>query len=230
MIKYLIAALVCILPLSLFASDKDLYDFLWLDQDKKVFVLQNKLVEKKHKFYADVGYTNSLTGEFQNTSGFKLYTGYYFTEELGLELVYGQYSNSNNNAYENVRLGNGKEPFIRRPLSMTSVFVNWAPFYGKINTFNKIFYFDFIMGLGTGIYQTESNLKDVINSEVRSRYQKESYTPLHLRAEFKFHANKRINIGAEVMSTFINAESPKSSPNKKLKQFNEFSIKLGVSF
>jgi len=230
MIKYLIAALVCILPLSLFASDKDLYDFLWLDQDKKVFVLQNKLFEKKHTFYTDLGYTGSLSGDFQDTSGFKLYAGYYLTEEFALELVYGQYSNSENAAYKNVLLVSGIEPFIRRPVSMTSIFLNWAPFYGKINTFNKIFYFDFIMGIGSGIYKMESNLDNVDQPSVFSTYSTESYTPLHLRAEFKFHANKRIHLGAEFMSTFIQAETPKSAPSKKLQQFNEFSLKVGISF
>ena len=30
------------------AGEKSLYDFLWLDPDKKVYVLQNKIYKKEH--------------------------------------------------------------------------------------------------------------------------------------------------------------------------------------
>lgn len=228
--KVLVVLITIIMSLSLHASDKDLYDFLWLDQDKKVFVLQNKLYENKNSFYADIGLTSSLTGAFQDSIGFKVYTGFFFTEEWSVELLYGQYSNSDNEAIKIVRSKSDVDAFIRRPVSMTSIFLNWTPFYGKINTFNKIFYFDFTMGVGTGIYNMESNIETVIKEQEVSTFQSETFTPLQFKFEVKFHANKRIHLGAEVMTSIINAETPNSRPNKKIDQFNEYSIKVGISF
>lgn len=230
MIKKFLSITISLMSLSLSASDKDLYDFLWLDQDKKVFVLQNKLFEKKHTFYTDIAYTGLLTGEFQDTSGFKAYAGYWLSEEFSIELIYGQYSNGNNAAYDSVVAVTGAEPFIRRPLQMTSIFINWAPFYGKINTFNKIFYFDLIMGVGTGVLTTESNIKNVDDTSVFGTYDEESYNPLQMKAEFRFHANQRLHLGFEFMSSFYNAYTPKSPNTKKLKKFNEYSLKVGLSF
>lgn len=230
MIRKLTYALFFMAHASIFASDKDLYDFLWLDQDKSVFVLQNKLFEKNKTFYSDLGFTGNLSSEFQDSYGFKLYLGYFITEEFSIELVYGQYSNSNNDAYKGVVSVAKIEPFIRRPISMNSIFFNWSPFYGKINTFNEIFYFDLIMGIGTGIYNLESNIENVDDPTVFSTYSKESYNPVQFKIEFKFHANQRIHLGAELMSSFLNAPTPNSRPDKKLRQLNEYTIKVGVSF
>jgi hypothetical protein len=37
---------------ALFAAEDDLYDYLWLDPDKKVYVLQNKVYKKKSKYHS----------------------------------------------------------------------------------------------------------------------------------------------------------------------------------
>jgi len=68
------------------AGEKSLYDFLWLDPDKKVYVLQNKLYKKEHSFFFDAGYLLNFTSKFQETSGFKINGGFYFHEEWGIEL------------------------------------------------------------------------------------------------------------------------------------------------
>ncbi len=36
------------------AGEKDLYDFQWLDPDKSVYVLQNKIYPKNKTFYVDI--------------------------------------------------------------------------------------------------------------------------------------------------------------------------------
>src|SRR5690606_30883158 len=86
------------------ASEQDLYDFLWLDPDKEVYVLQNKLYPKYQTFYFDIGYLIGLSNEFQDTNGIQLKGGYYFHEEWAVELQYMQYSNSDNSAYKNIQI------------------------------------------------------------------------------------------------------------------------------
>ena len=112
------------IPKSL-AGEQDLYDFLWLDPDKSVYVLQNKIYPKNSSFYLDFGYVSGLSSEFQDTVGGQLRAGYYFQEEWALEFDYTQYTHSENTAYESVKAVSGTEHLIRRKSRDTSMFVIW---------------------------------------------------------------------------------------------------------
>lgn len=211
------------------AGEEDLYDFLWLDPDKTVYVLQNKLYPKEKSLYLDLGYISNITSTFQETSGIQLKLGYFISEDWGIELSHMQYSNTTNSAKDSVQIVTGTVPFIRRPISSNAIYIIYSPFYGKINTFNKIFYFDWSFGIGTGSYVMESNLN---TSELKTedRYDTENYTPLHLKTTFKFHINKRFNVGIEFINTNFEAATPKSPTTKKWDQNNDLIFSVGVSF
>ena len=100
--SFMVSLLALMVSKNIHAGEKSLYDFLWLDPDKKVYVLQNKLYKKENTFYLDIGYLSNFTSKFQDTNGFNLKTGYYFHEEWGLEFFYNNYVNSNNDDYNNV--------------------------------------------------------------------------------------------------------------------------------
>lgn len=212
------------------ASEQDLYDFLWLDPDKEVYVLQNKLYPKYRSFYLDVGYLMGLSNEFQNTNGIQFKTGYYFHEEWAVELQYLQYSNSNNNAYKNIQIINNSEPFVRRFKQDTSLYLMWSPFYGKINTFNKIVYFDWSFGAGIGKTSAENNLKSVTNTGTPSAYEEEDFTNFSLKTNVKFHINERMHLGVEFINSNYQAESPQNPGEKKWEMNNDLTFTIGVSF
>lgn len=214
---------------NVFAGEKDLYDFLWLDPDKSVYVLQNKIFEKKKSIYTDIGLISNLTSNFQDTIGGQFKLGYYFHEEWAIELNYMQYSNSDNAAYESVEIVSGLAPFVRRPLSSTSIFMIWSPFYGKINTFNQIFYFDWSFGLGTGQYIMESNL-DTAQLKTRDVYKSETYTPVQLKTNFKFHLNRSVHLGIEYLNTNYQAGTPKNPNSKAWTNNNDIIFSIGASF
>jgi outer membrane beta-barrel protein len=212
------------------AGENDLYDFLWLDPDKKVYVLQNKIYPKDGTYYVDLSYLNNITNEFQTINGAGIKVGYYWAEEWAIEFQHLTYSSQNNTAYDSVRVVNEAEPFIRRPLSSTSVFAIWSPFYGKINTFNKIIYFDWYFGVGTGQFTAESNLDSVVDGQSKSTYKTESYTPLHLKTGLKVHINSNLHFGVELLNTNFQAGSAKNPKNKSFKLNNDLIFSLGVSF
>lgn len=214
---------------NLHAGEKDLYDFLWLDPDKSVFVLQNKLYPKDGSFYVDAGYLTNLTSNFQDTSGVQLKAGYYFTEEWAIEFAHLKYTNTSNSALDAVEAVNEAVPFIRRPLSSTSIFAIWTPFYGKINTFNNIYYFDFGFGVGTGSYQMESNLETAEDTTV-NKYESESYTPVQLKATLQFHINKNLHMSIDFLNTNYQANKPSNKNTKEWKQNNDFIFSIGASF
>jgi outer membrane beta-barrel protein len=212
------------------AGEKSLYDFLWLDPDKKVYVLQNKLYKKEHSVYFDVGYIANFTSKFQDTNGISLKGGYYFHEEWGIELFYHQYANKNNDDFRNVQLINEKVPFIRNLNSSYGAVLIWSPFYGKINTFNKIYYFDWSFGGGITQINAESNIKSVRISGAPNKYETEIYNGAILKTKVKFHVTENIHLGLEYMNTYYMAPGPKDPKTDKLRTNTDVILSVGFSF
>lgn len=212
------------------AGEKSLYDFLWLDPDKKVYVLQNKLYKKENSFYFDLGYIANQTSKFQDTNGFSFKGGYYFHEEWGVELFYQQYSNSNNDDFRNVKLINEAVPFVRRLDSTYGAALIYSPFYGKINTFNKIYYFDWSFGAGYAKINANSNIKSVRIDNAPNKYEKETYNGGVLKTKVKFHVTENVHLGLEYMNTYYMAPGPKDPKSDKLRTNTDLIFSVGFSF
>jgi len=235
MFKFAIAAafLALFVSKNVQAGEKSLYDFLWLDPDKKVYVLQNKIYKKEHTFYADLGYLSNFTSTFQDTNGFSAKAGFYVHEEWGLEIFYNQYSNRDNDNRSNVRNINGADPFVRRLNSSLGAMAIWSPFYGKINTFNKIFYFDWSFGLGLAKINAESNRKTVDDTNLESTYDKESYNSVVWKTNMKFHLRENIHLGVEWMQHHYSAPGPNRNGREakdSLKNNQDLIISVGFSY
>ncbi len=212
------------------AGEKSLYDFLWLDPDKKVYVLQNKLYKKEHSVYFDLGYIANMTSKFQDTNGFSFKGGYYFHEEWGIELFYSQYSNKNNDDFRNVKLINEAVPFVRRLDSAYGAALIYSPFYGKINTFNKIYYFDWSFGAGYSKINANSNIKSVRIDNAPNKYEKETYNGGVLKTKIKFHIKENVHLGVEYMNTYYMAPGPKNPKSDRLRTNTDLIFSVGFSF
>ncbi len=220
-------------PLGVFAAEDDLYDFLWLDPDKKVYVLQNKVYKKKGKFYANIGYTLGLNSDFQSRNGLAFKGGYYISEEWAIEGVYHQFSNQDDDAFKSLKRINGAIPFVRKVEKKYGLMGVWSPFYGKINTFNKIIYFDWSFGLGLGQIHTESNATTVSSSSTADIYQDEKNLAILGKTAFRIHATKNIHVGLEYHRDSYRAPGPtiQGRPGTESWRNNsEFVISIGFSF
>lgn len=229
-ISIVAVALMLFLTNKVKAGEESLYDFLWLDPDKKVYVLQNKLYKKERTFYADLGYLSNYTSKFQDTKGFALRTGYYFHEEWAVELFLNQYSNGSSDELRNIRAVNGVDPFIRRLNSAYGAMLVWSPFYGKINTFNQIYYFDWSFGAGYSAINAKSNLKTAANSATVSRYESENYGGAALKTKVKFHVNEHVHLGVEYMNTYYMAPGPRNPKSDKLRTNTDIIFSVGFSY
>ena len=219
--------------IKLMAAEKDLYDFLWLDPDKKVYVLQNKVHKKEHTVYANLGVGLGLSSTFQDTSMLHGNLGYYLSEEWAIEGIYTSYSNGDNEALDNLKHLNGSIPFIRKTKSNYGVLAKWSPFYGKINTFNKIFYFDWSFGLGLGKLNTESNAATVALPASANTYKSESYGSVIGKTELTLHASKNYHFGLGLIMNNYKAPGPTisgQSSNDKLRNNLDALVTFGVSF
>lgn len=215
------------------AAEKDLYDFLWLDPDKKVYVLQNKIHKKEHTVYANLGVGLGLSSTFQDTSLFHGNVGFHVTEEWAVEALYTSYTNKDNEALENLKRLNGSIPFIRKTKNNYGVIAKWSPFYGKINTFNKIFYFDWSFGLGLGKINTESNASTVANPAQANNYSSESYTSVIGKTELTLHATKNIHFGLGLIMNNYKAPGPtinNVTGKEKIRNNLDSMLSVGFSF
>ncbi len=216
------------------ADEKDLYDFMWLDPDKKVYVLQNKVHKKAKTVFANIGYGTGLSSDFQDTSMVHSNAGFFLTEDWGVELLYTKYSNSNNDAFTNLDKLNQTVPFIRKTESNYGVLAKWSPFYGKINTFNKIFYFDWSFGLGIGKLNTKSNATTIASDNKTMNYVDEKYTSIIAKTGLSIHATKNIHLGADLIINNYKASGPTTKsgivPAAKMRTNMDAAFTIGVSF
>ena len=70
-------------------------------------------------------------------------------------------------------------------------------FYGKMNTFNSIYFFDFGVGLGAGQYKTRSNWETFQDTTLTTVYNKESNLGFNLKSFFKIYLSPHVNFGLE---------------------------------
>lgn len=230
MLKLMLASMLGLWAAGTYAGEESTYDFLWLDPDKAVYVLQNKIHKKEHTLYMDVGYLQNLTSAFQDTRGVAVKAGFYFHEEWAVEVMYLGYQNTNNDNFRNVQLLNEGVPFVRRPDKTLGAGIVWSPFYGKINTFNKIVYFDWSFGAGVAQVTTKSNLKSVTAASSQDRYESENNTGAYAKSAFKFHLNQNWHVGVEWVGTYYRAPGPKSPKTDKVRSNNDLIFQLGWSY
>ena len=141
--------LLCVFLISgvVVASEKSLYEFSWLDKDKEIYVLQNRKFRKVGKVYIGGDGVKTISGAFIDSYGGSLRAGYFFSEDWGIEGVFGKNSGSKNDTAKGVEDQTSKA-FYRKVDTYMGAMAMWSPFYSKINTFNKVFYYDWMFGLG----------------------------------------------------------------------------------
>jgi outer membrane beta-barrel protein len=106
----------------------------------------------------------------------------------------------------------------------------WSPFYGKVNTFNRIFYFDWSFGLGIASLDTESNINTVAVRNAPNRYDSASYTALAYKTNFKFHISRNKNISLELRNFNYKAPGPINPKKDEVRSNWDVLIGFGVKF
>lgn len=201
---------------SLYASEDNLYKFLWLDPDKKVYVLQKKLFPKKMHVFFDIGGLYRFSNPFQTTFAPFGNIDFFFTEQLGISLLGGYYFNKDNNAFDGVKnkisqinqtaTTNGGGTTVTTFKNLLPYLINFkyevggmvlfSPFYGKINTFNQIVYFDLYFGLGASWVAAQSNYDAIINDtagDKTSQMKDVNFVAVNAKVGLRFYISKHVN-------------------------------------
>ncbi len=216
------------------AGETSTYDFKWLDPDKEVYVLQNRKYRKNGKVNISAGGGFTTSGAFVDSKAFQGRVGYFFREEWGLELIYAKNSGKENDTARSVRNegASGSTPFRRITQNYMGAMAIWSPFYSKVNTFNTILYFDWLLGLGMAKIEEQNNRSEFLSGSTGSNIQStETHSGVLWGTGLKFYLSEMWDIRADVTGLHYQANkaSTRSTANVWYEHY-DLTLALGVRF
>lgn len=220
---------------NLFASEKDIYEFSWLDPDKEVFVLQNRKFRKAGHLHLNLGAGITTSGAFVDSTAIQGRAGYFVTEDYGLEVIYSKNSGKENDTAKAVRSGGGggtgTTPFRRIVQSYTGAMFLWSPFYSKINTFNSIVYMDWIFGVGyASLVEKNNKLRFTEGQSAEGIETEETHSGAMWEAGLKFYLTEHLNIRTDLTAIHYKAENISGDGKSSYKSNFDATVSLGYSF
>jgi outer membrane beta-barrel protein len=232
-LKFFLLLLCCsfLFTPKIHASEKDIYEFSWLDPDKEVYVLQNRKFRKVNHLHLNIGGGMTTSGAFVDATAIQGRAGYYFTEDFGFEGVFSKNSGKENETALGVRNpgGAGSKPFRRIVESYTGALLLWSPFYSKINTFNKIVYMDWIFGLGYGQLKEHNNKNEVSTGGSITTETSESHSGIMWNLGMKFYLDEAFSIRTDLTAIHYSATKATSTTSAVYSNFDA-TIALGYAF
>ena len=231
----LISLIVLLCSTIVFAAEDSMYNFSWLDKDKEVYVLQNRKFRKKGSVYVGGTYGRSLSGAFIDSSEVNMIAGFFFNENWGIELSYTNADGSENKTSDSVK-SQGAKPFYRKIDTASSAMLMWSPFYSKINTFNKIFYYDWMFGLGMANVNTIDNRNIFVGGSQANVETEESLSGLTWMTALRFYISPSWSARLDFRAIHLNAdfvvgdESDETENEKRWSHYYNFNVGLNYTF
>jgi outer membrane beta-barrel protein len=216
------------------AGESSVYGFSWLDPDKEVYVLQNRKYRKAGRFHVNVGYGITTSGAFVDSNTIQARVGYFLTEDWGFEGFYAKNSGDENETAASVRnsgtSGAGSKPFRRIVDDYMGGFLVWSPFYAKVNTFNKIVYVDWLVGIGYGTLK-ETNNRQEFENVFNPVEKQESHSAIAWETALKFYISEMFNIRLDLTTLHYQAKTAKTGATDESWYTNyDLSLSLGLNF
>jgi outer membrane beta-barrel protein len=186
------------------AGEKDdEYSFNWLDPDKKIYVLQNRKYTKANRLLLSAATGHGFSNPYRATVNVDPRVAYYFSEAIGVEAFYTMTFNTANNTYDALILsGSPVLPIIREIKSQYGVLGHWSPWYGKLNMFNKILYFDWYLSGGAGTVHSTA-IQPVTGSSDVSVTQ--DFFSFFAGAGHQYHLSQSLSVRVDFMGAFYRA-------------------------
>ena len=219
-----------------FSLEGDTYSFEWLDPDKEVYVLQNRKFRKKGRLYFNAGGGITTSGAFVDSTAFQGRVGYFARESLGFEFIYSMNDGKENDTAKSVREDGaaGSIPFRRIVDNYLGGMLVWSPFYTKINTFNKIIYGDWLIGLGYAKMEETNNENEVLQGgvEEESFESSASHNGILWNLGMKIYLTRSLEFRVDMTTLFYQAEQVGGSDSDKKVWYSNWDAiaSLGYSF
>lgn len=212
------------------AAEKDVYDFSWLDKDKEVYVLQNRKFRKKNNLYFGGTLGRSISGAFIDSNEINIMTGYFFSENWGLEFSYTKANGVTNKVHDAVNAQVGGVAFFKKIDTAMTAMLMWSPFYSKINTFNKIFYFDWLFGFGVSNISTLDNRNEFSGGSNANDLTSESESAIAWMTGFRFYINQNWSTRIDLRGTHANTEMTIDTNETEKRWNNYYNFNIGLNY
>lgn len=184
-------------------SERDEYDFSWLDPDKKIYVVQNRKYLKGGHFELSTNYGVGMGETYRTQRQWNGRATFYFSEHWGISGIYFANFNSENETMAQLKNVSNVVPAVRDTTRYFGGSIWWLPFYGKINLFNQIFYIDWHFELGFGSATTEVDLNT--RSTGDPIIEESSHGAFHWGSGWKFFITRHWSARLDFLSTYYKA-------------------------
>ncbi|MBD65203.1 MAG: hypothetical protein CME62_08350 [Halobacteriovoraceae bacterium] len=213
-----------------YAAEDDVYDFSWLDKDKEVYVLQNRKFRKKNKVYFGGTVGRSVSGAFIDSTEGNLIAGYFFSEDWGLEFSYTNANGQLNKTHDAVN-DQGAVAFYKKIETAMTAMLMWAPFYSKINTFNKIFYYDWLFGVGVSNISTLDNRNEFDSGSIDAdELTSESESAIAWMTGIRFYITQNWSTRLDFRATHVNTEFTLQGGDTEKRWNNYYNFNVGLNY
>lgn len=214
------------------ASEKSVYEFSWLDKDKEIYVLQNRKFRKVGKVYVGASGVKTTSGAFIDAYGANVRAGYFFSEDWGIEGIFGKSSGSKNTTARGVEDNQGPKAYYRKVDSYMGAMAMWSPFYSKINTFNKVFYYDWMLGLGIAQIKSLDN-RNEFDPSAGSSLTSESNIGAIWNTGIRVYMNENWSLRIDFTGMHAKPEQAKQNNGNEIKSnsiFSNYDLGIGLNY
>ncbi len=206
------------------APEEESTDLSWLDPDKKVYVLQNRKYRKAFRPALYLSGGKNLSNSYRSGWMGSVRAGMWFTEQFGVEAFGTFYKNSDSDNLKALRAVSTVLPFVREVRSYFGGVATWAPFYGKLNLFNWILYYDWALNLGLGSVNTANDRNTI--SGASSRYVTENFVGVFFGTSQNFYVSKHFSVRWDLVGVNYGATGADDRP----KRFTNVDFLIGAGY
>lgn len=211
------------------ATEKDDYDFSWLDPDKKIYVVQNRKYAKAKRLELAINGGLGIGEAYRDRLIVMPRLFYYFNENWGISFLAGFNKNTENQNFGELKTLTSVVPVVRDIQNFYGGSLVWVPFYGKINMFNNIFYLDWHFEAGMGQVSSEIDLNTkntgtpIINTS--------SHLSYHWGTGQKFFISRSVAARLDFLSVYYQAPSGRNGLiTSEEKFYDNYFLTLGLSY
>lgn len=211
-------------------SERDEYDFSWLDPDKKIYVVQNRKYQKGNRFEIATGYGIGMGETYRKQRQWNARATFFFSEHWAISGMYFSNFNSENETMAQLRNVSSVVPTVRDTNAYFGGSIMWLPFYGKINLFNQIFYIDWHFELGFGNAQTEIDLNTRAAGD--AIIESANYGSIHYGTGWKFFIDRHWGARFDFLAT--NYKAPNGLRGRvedsEDETYDNYYLTLGIAY
>ncbi len=212
-------------------TERDEYDFSWLDPEKKIYVVQNRKYTKASRLEISTSYGVGMGETYRTQRTWAVRGIFYLSEHFGVSGFMLNNNNTENDTLVQIKQVANRAPEVRDTNKYYGGSVMWLPFYGKLNMFNQIFYLDWHFEAGIGSANTELDINTSVNGA--PIIVNDTFSAFHWGSGLKFFITRHWLARLDFLATYYKASNgltTSSGSIAKEETYDNYYLTLGVGY